>query len=150
MGIRPMIEFLDEDNDGLPDTDIVNDVIYEATDEVNLYAEEHYQPSALANNLWVRRCASYLGVYHASRRRADPGKYAKKYEYYIDLLQKILDGKMEIPRLPKRYDDTPALSNFKITDIVPVGKIRVQPEISSGGIGSRQHLMPDNPSGLGY
>lgn len=139
---------LDDDDDGYvsPTDDVYTDLVYEATDMVNLYCEQWYDPSDMAENSWVRRQATWIACYLLSQRRGNPSQYGKRYEEIVGLLEKVQAGQLQIPRLPHRADFTPAVSNFRVDDRFQVRKTRVQPTISSGGTSSRQDLDRDRYS----
>jgi len=114
------------------EADSLADVIAEATDEVNFYTQTRYAAADLANNLWVRRAASYIAANLASARRGNPEQYADKVSRLRDRLQLVLDKKMHIPRMPIAYDDTPGMSNLVVDDRFPKSKLRVEIENSVG------------------
>lgn len=137
---------VDDDEDGYVNTtedDVYTDIVYDATDVINLYLEQWYDPSDMAENSWIRRQATWIGCYLLSQRRGNPSQYNKRYEEVIAQLEKIQEGKLQVPRLPHRADFTPALSNYRIDDRNQVQKIRVQPNISTGGTSARQHTDRD-------
>jgi len=131
---------MDDTGEGLAETSVWDDVIDEATDTINLYCEQTYDCSAMADNKWVRRQASYLAAFFLFQRRGDPGHFHLHYERIMQNLENIRTGKMQIPRLGTREDLTPALSNYVVSDWYRVTKIRVQPSISTGKSSGRQHL----------
>lgn len=128
----------DDDADGVAETSVWNDVIYEATDEVNLYLERWYEPEDMANNLWIRRQASWIGAHHLSQRRGNPAIFQDAYDRATNLLEKVFMGQMQVPRLPQRSDLTPSMSNLAVDLSYVRKRIRVQQTISTGGTSSRQ------------
>ena len=140
--IKAAASRVDDDSDGSTESELWNDVIDEATDEVNLYAENWYDPADMVNNKWVRRQASYIGAYFLSQRRGDPGRFHQLYERIIATLEKIRDGLMQIPRLGQRENQVPSISNYRVDDRYRIAKTRVQPTISTGGTSGNQHLDP--------
>ena len=129
------LRFDDDDDDALSPTelDYLDDVIDEATDEVNLYLLDRYNASDLVNNLWVRRQASYIACHRASIRRGNPDQYLRKYEEVIAQLQAVQSEELNIPRLPLAYDSRPGHSNLVVDHRYRNAKIRVDQESSSGG-----------------
>lgn len=138
---------LDDSRTGNTDVNLWNDIIFEATDTVNLYLQPFYNDIDLQNNLWVRRCASYIGCYLLSLHRGNPPQFKVQYERMVELLEKVQDGRMQIPRLPTNYDYTPGMSNYAIDDYYNINKVRVEPTISTGGTGGNQdidRILPNN------
>lgn len=121
------------------------DVIAEVTDEINLYCDKWYEDVQLVQSPWIRRQATWMACHYLSMRRGDPGQYHDRYERIISLLEKVLNGTMQIPRLATKSDLTPALSNYRVDDRFHIAKTRVQPTISSGGTSGRQQLDPQFP-----
>lgn len=130
----------DADEDGVSDDGVITDAVYDATDTVNLYCETWYSPNDMAENQWVRRNATWIAAHLISLLRGDPGYYHARYERCIEFLERVNEGKLQIPRLPFRFDMQPAMSNLRVDQRYTTKKIRVQPSTSVGGIGSRQDL----------
>lgn len=125
----------DDDYDGSAEDDVMDDLCAWATDTVNLYVSERYDPQYLANNLWVRQAATVIAAWMLSQRRANPAQFTDWYDKIIELLEKIAAGTLDIPRMPARADSLPAMSNYVIQDWSRVAKIRVEDTISTGGKG---------------
>ena len=140
----------DDDQDDVAESGVWDDIVNEATDTVNLYLEKWYEPSDMAENLWVRRAATWVGAHLLSLRRGDPGNYFDRYERIIAVLQEIWEGKRQVPRLAQRADTSPAMSNLRVDQRFAVKKIRVQESISTGGTSSRQDLDSQYPWGEWY
>ena len=133
---------VDDDLDGSAESGVWEDVVDEATDEINFHCEHLYEPSDMANNLWVRRRATLIGAYLLSQRRGDSGLYHERYQKLIEVLELVRDGKRQIPRLPTKDDYTPAMSNLRVDHRFGSRKIRVQRTTSTGGTSGRQNLDP--------
>jgi hypothetical protein len=140
----------DDDQDGVAESGVWDDVVNEATDTVNLYLERWYDAEDMANNLWVRRAATWIGAHLLSLRRGDSGNYFDRYERILAALQEIWEGKRQVPRLAQRADTTPAMSNLRVDQRFAIQKIRVQQSTSTGGTSSRQDLDPQYPWGEWY
>jgi len=125
----------------------VQDCIDEATDTINQYAMEWYEESRLVNSLWVRRRATVIACWLLSQRRGNPGQFEERVSQITLELEKVLKGDLRIPRLPMRADFTPGVSNYRVDDRYLVRKTRVEPQISTGGRGSKQDIdrrhLPD-------
>lgn len=144
------LDFLDHDQDGADDDDTWQDVINEATDTINMYAEVWYEAADLSNNVLVRRWASWIGAYLMSMNRGDPAMFIRRYDEVIARLEKILLGTLQIPRVPLRADMTPSMSNFAVDDRFRVNKVRVTPTNSVGGVSPTQDLDRQYPAGNDY
>lgn len=145
LSINGLEAWLDDDGDGSDESDIVSDVINETTDYINLYCEGWYETSDMADNLWVRSQAKYIGCYFLSQRKGNPALYTAQFDRITKLLEKIHSGTLQIPRLSTKMDLTPALSNVRVDDRFRIAKTRVQPSISTGGSDSSQHVDPNYP-----
>lgn len=129
-----------------------DDACLDATDEIQIRCERWYDPAEMAKNRSIRRWASYLGAYFVTRRRGQPGLYEDQYQRIITILDSIAQGphKMQVPRLPTRSDNTPAMSNFRVDDRFGIRKIRVQRTISTGGPSVLQDVDPIDQATYGY
>jgi len=135
--------FLDDNGDGAAETGVGQDCIDYATDRVNFFALRWYAADVMVNNLWVRRCATIIACHYLSTRRGNPGLYAAAETQVIADLTAVHDGRFEIPRLPYREDQTPALSNYVLDNRYAQRKVRVVPGISTGGTSGHQDLDPN-------
>jgi len=121
----------------------LTDVIEEATDVANQYLAERYRVSDLNNSKWVRRRVSYIACYFLSIRQGNPEQYGTRYAQIIEEFEAVKDERMNIPRIPVAYDNTPALSNVVIDHNFVKAKIRTQTQTSTGGT---DLVLPDiNP-----
>ena len=142
---------LDDNNDGVISTGIAPDfgeesfldeVIIEASDEALMRLEHYYEDGVLEGSRWVRRRVSYIAVPMLSARRGNPKIYCDEYKKYMDQFDRIANGDpmMQIPRLPKRANFEPALSNQVVDMRFRTRKLRTQRFISPGGEDARQDL----------
>ena len=142
MGTEALMNFSDDLGDRTAETDVVDNSVIDATDEVNFYLEKHYDPVDMVNNRWVRRTATYLACFFITARKADPGYYAEKAKELVEKLQAIASRLRQVPRLTFKEDLTPSMSNLRVSDRFITAKIRVLSEISTGGTSGKQHLNP--------
>ncbi len=119
-----------------------DEIIAEATDEVNFYLAKFYEPGPMALNRWVRTRATWIGCYLLSLRRGDPGYYQTLYDKAIAQLERV-DETHPVPRLSYNQSFTPSMSNIRIDDRFRVAQQRVMSTISTGGTSSLQHQDPD-------
>lgn len=126
-------------------TDYWTELIAEATDIVNQYCLGYYEAEEMADNRWVRSRATWIALALLCKRRANPvpGSILDRYEEIIADLNGVLIGKFMIPRLGTRSDMLPSLSNLRVDDRYRTRKLRVNPNISTGVIGSNQDLSFD-------
>lgn len=114
------------------DADMWQEIVEEATDVVNQYAEGRYESSNMKLSSWVRRRATWIGAYLLSQRRGNPSQFNQRYQEILDELKAVAAGQISIPRLPIREELTPAHSNLVIDDRFHSRKIRVQRNTSTG------------------
>lgn len=142
---------IDDDNDGVISTGIapnfgeesfLDEAIIEASDETLMLLEHYYLDTDLEGSRWVRRRVSYIALHMLSSRRGNPKKFCDEYKKYMEIFNKIADGdpKYQIPRLKKRANFEPALSNQVVDMRYRTRKLRVQRYISPGGTDARQDL----------
>jgi phage gp36-like protein len=124
------------------DPDVWTDVIYQATDIVNMYVQNYYAPEDLVNNSWVHRMTTWLAAHYLTQRRGNPGAYNDLYNEALFWLEKVQTGRYQIPRVPQRAWVVPAVSNYVIDDRFPVNKIRTQPSTMVGPRTAEQDIAP--------
>lgn len=109
--------------------------IEDATDFINQYAGDRYDEADMTESRWVRSRASWIAAYFFSQRRGNPPpeSFAVQFDRFEKELMQVKDDTLNIPRLGTSSNFIPSISNYEIDDRSSVRKIRVQPEISSGG-----------------
>jgi phage gp36-like protein len=141
MSVKSAELYVDDIGIGMADDpEIWTDVIDQATDTVNMYAQYYYEESVLELSSWVRRTATWIAAHYLTQRRGNPGAYSSLYEQAIEYLERIKKGELQIPRAVLRSVMVPAMSNYTIDDRFRVNKIRVQPSISVGPQSSEQDI----------
>ena len=131
-GAEAILTRLDDDEDDVVDTDSINDIMLEATDEVLMFCESRYNTSDLIQNRWVRRAATTIAVHLLSQRMGNSDQYSTAFSRIEDRLKSIVEGRFSIPRLTTAQDERPAMSNLVIDDRYARAKIREQTDISEG------------------
>jgi hypothetical protein len=116
------------------------ELIADASDIINQYCLVYYHAEDLGNSRWVHTRATWIAAYLLSQRRGNPALWGGRYAEILEELRMVLAGLIQIPGLPTRSDFTPAMSNLVIDDHFQISKIRVQPFISTGGVGSNQQI----------
>ena len=125
-----------------PEASVWDEVIAEASDTVYMYLQSHYEIGTLSTNTWARRQASWIGAYLLSMRRGNPAVFNSRYASIIETLERIRLGQLQVPGAVVRSNEAPALSNLTMDDRFRISKVRVVPQISTGGTDGKQHLDP--------
>ncbi len=116
------------------------EIIADATLTIDSYASQVYDQEDLATSRWVRNRATWLAAYRLSQRKGNNDLYAQRYQEIIDELEKVKSLILIIPNIPTSSDLTPAMSNISIDPRYNIRKVRVNPEISTGGTSDRQDI----------
>jgi len=139
----------DIDNTGASDPQIIQQVIDIATDEINMYLEPYYSTLDMSNNLWIRRQATYIACHYLSSLRGHATQYNSYYTRIKEWLERINEGKLQVPRLYRKSNMTPAVSNYIVDNRYRINNVRVLADASTGGVSSDQdlaeYLIPDFP-----
>lgn len=114
------------------------DIVGDVTTLIDSYCAVWYNPSDLATSYWVQTRAQWLGAWILSQRRGNTERFAKRVEMFMEELERVRLGVLQIPNLPTRADFTPAMSNVYVDSYAGIHKIKVIQSISTGGFGSRQ------------
>lgn len=126
-----------------PTSEVYNDVINQATDEVNLYAIDRYDPADLATSKIVNRWATTFGAYFLTLRRGNPppDSLAKDFDRVTKILERVQAGTLNIPNVGLRSRG-PTFDNLVVDRRYSQAKIRVQKENSSDSPTTlRQHTV---------
>lgn len=91
-------------------------VIDEASREVDLYLLHRYDEANLPASRWVEHCTATVAAWLFCTRRGNPAPTGiqKRYEHYLERLEKIASGLMHVPGLAPRRTDVPTLSNVRV------------------------------------
>lgn len=108
------------------------EIIPQATDEVNCYLIERYAAAQIASSwIAVKACTTFAAVEVCERRgNPVPKSLMDRYERMERLLEKIQAGKMSLGIAQQREADFPLLSNVRLDARQPVRQLRVQQPIS--------------------
>lgn len=115
---RAVNEFSDHDNDGLGDSDVVNECIYEAVDEINDWLCARHTVAQLATSDTITRWCVKLSAYHLTLRRGNPVPESIEREFFritdpiTGLLQMVAKGIRPLCDIPNRYDPRVFMSNI--------------------------------------
>ena len=139
VGVRLRVDDGDDGTIDPEDADRLQEAIWEATDIINEYALHYYTAEALETSAWIRRKCSYMAAYLMGRRRGNKSIYKDEYDQTISRLQRIQNGLLNIPRLPKRDDFEPRMSNLVVDQNYSKKKIRADRSTSVGPDDPQQH-----------
>jgi len=126
---------VDDDDDGVVDNAeevLLDDAIWEATDLINESALHHYTEEVLETSAWVRRRASYIAAHIIGRRRGNATIFCDEMDQIKIDLRAIQQGTLNIPRMAKRADFSPRMSNQVVDQNYAKAKIRVDRQTSVG------------------
>ena len=124
------------------------DVLESAAVEVNGYLQLHYAIAQLVLSNWVRFKTRDVAVFLLCLRRNHPVPQSVQflYEKAIADLEKVRDGKMQVPDIGKTKADVPVLSNQRVT-LWPYPQVRTVPAKSTGTPeGYSQNTDPTDPN----
>lgn len=98
------------------DTDSIDNVIEDATTEVNGYCQRLYDTTTLATSEWVMKKTTDIAVFFLCLRRLNSAPKAAQfmYEKAIMDLEKIQAGMMMIPDIPMTKASVPVMSNQSV------------------------------------
>lgn len=108
------------------------DAIWDATETINLYCFQHYDPGTLQKSGWVNRRATDISTYLLSCRRGNSpsSSMENRYNQALQWLEKVHSGTYEVPGLPMRFTSAPAFSNVKVDQRYQTFRVRVENVIS--------------------
>ena len=120
----------------------LTDMIEESSDEALMRLEHYYEDTVLETSRWVRRRVSYIALHQLSARRGNPKNFCDEFKRYMRQFDRIMEGdpQMQIPRLPKRANFEPAMSNQLVSHWWIQRKLRTVQATSRGGTDGRQDL----------
>jgi phage gp36-like protein len=153
MSAAAIIDFADHDDDGTADTDVVDDCINQATEEIDMYATTQYEQTALATSTLINRWCVIMAVRILCTRRGNPVPDSLETEWnritdpVTGLLRKISQNLLQIPGISKRADFRPTFSNVKVDRRWRHSTIRVTPTNSSDAPTTMtQDLVVEHPA----
>lgn len=136
------LDFSLDDLAGADLTQGIKEFLEDATDFVNQFAGDRYEEADMNESRWVRSRASWIAAYLFSQRRGNPPPeaFANRFDMIRDELEQVKADNLNIPRLGTKSNFLPSISNYTIDDRHPIRKVRVQTDISSGGLYSEQDV----------
>jgi phage gp36-like protein len=137
LSTNAVIDFADHDEDGSADTDVVNDCINQATEEIDLYLRQRYTQAVLATSTLVERWAVVMAARFLCQRRGNvvPDSIEQEWNRIADpdggLLSQISRARRQLPGMPLREDLRPTWSNLHVDRRYQRSTIRVTKQNSS-------------------
>lgn len=134
--------FSDHENTGETDTDVVQDAIYDASEEILGAIFNRYEPEQVARSRVVRTWATFLACYYLCLRRGNdyPASWSTEIERIRAELELIRHGK-GLRGIPLRADLRPTWSNLQIDRRWPRSKVRVVRQ-TGPNVTSTQRVKP--------
>jgi len=116
LSTNAVTDFADHDADGTADTDVVEDCINQATDEIDLFARQRYTPTILATSTLITRWCVVIAARFLSQRRGNvvPDSIEVEWQRIVEHLEAIASGLRQLPGLALRDDMRPSWSNLTI------------------------------------
>lgn len=122
MSVGGVYSRLDQDGDKVIDfateQSFIQDCITEATETINFYCYDKYDPSILATSPWVNRKTTLFACYRLCSVRLNPvpDQLMEDAASTEELLEKIRDNGWKLPGVPLRRVLAPVMS---LTRVVP-------------------------------
>jgi phage gp36-like protein len=147
--------FADHDDDGTADTDVIEDCINQATEEIDMYLLPQYTQANLDASTLVNRWCVTMATKFLGDRRGNPPPASVVAEFdriadpFTGLLAQIADRKRTLPGVSKRAELVPTMSNLKIDRRHRISTVRkTQQNSSSAPSTQTEDFYRDLPSGL--
>ena len=131
-GRDAMRSWSDHDQDHVPDDDVIEDAINQATGEILFYLSL-YSAASVASSSLLNRWAVTLAGYFLSMDRGNPAPDSLEMEFQriMEKLAAVQAGKAKIPGLNFSSRSGPTMSNLKIDSRWRHSKVRVTPANST-------------------
>lgn len=127
--------FADHDDDGIQEPGVVADAIERATDEINLYVLTHgrYAIADLVGNRLLNSWCVVLATCDLCQTRGNgvPESVAMECQRIFELLEKVMDGKLNLPEVARQGQGVPTFSNLRLDRRYRDEKVRVIRSTSS-------------------
>jgi len=113
------VAYADHDDDGVADTDVIEDCINQATEEIDGYAGQRHTQVALTGSSLVTRWCVIIASYFLAIRRGNPPpeSLALEFNRILDpdsgMLARVAAGKYQLPRV--RIDRRWPNSKIRVT-----------------------------------
>lgn len=127
---------LDDDSSGTVTPEelayLTTNLVNYATSKVNLYAQQLYDSSDLANSWLVNEWATVIACQRLCLRRANPVPKSIEalYEEAVETLVQVRGQQAYIPDIPLRNSQMPTWSNVRVDPWYRVRQIRLERPLS--------------------
>lgn len=147
-GSAGITAFSDHDGDDVIDTDVVEDAINQAAQEIELYATQRYSRAGLTASTLINRWAVTMACYFLCQNRGNPppDSLAEEFTRIMEALAKVATGELQLPGVALRSDMRPTFDNLTVERRYQQAKVRVQKEVSSDAPTVLQENLADYPS----
>ncbi len=149
LSANAVTDFADHDDDGSADTDVVEDAINQATEEIDLYLRQQYTQANLSTSTLVTRWCCVMSAKFLAERRGNPPPDSVQLEYdriantADGLITQIADLKRQLPGIARR-SEAPTWSNLEIDRRYARRTARVVRQTSSTSASvKQQHFTHD-------
>ena len=132
VGREAVVAWSDHDEDHVPDDDVIEDAINQATEEILTFTGL-YSTTGLASSTLVNRWCVTLSCYFLSTARGNsPSEWLEtEFQRVMQALQAIQDGSKTLPGVALAGFYRPTLSNLTVDQRFRRSKVRVTPANSS-------------------
>lgn len=127
------VDSADHNDDGLADTDVIEDAIDAGTEEINISIGKLYAPADIANSKLANRWCVLLSSCALSMNRGNeiPAVWERERERVNELMHRIGNGELPLPGIDTKYDPRPSMSNVRVDRRHSQSTIRVTPNNST-------------------
>lgn len=134
------------------DTGLVDDCIARGSEKIDMSVAKRYDTSAIQSHRWVKWCCAVISAVFLCRRKGwpVPSSLSEEYGEYLEQLQEIRDGKLDIEGVPDRNISIPSMSNLRVDMRYRTQKMRMESIVSTGRPASKLVRHDDIDSYLSY
>lgn len=128
IGTQGMTDLADHDGNGIADTDVIDDAVNQATEEISLTAGQRYATANLAASNLIRRWATTLACCFMFTNRGNPVPMSLQAEFdrIMDRLEQLRSGSMTLTGVALIGDLRPCMSNRTVDRRYATRTVRVQ------------------------
>jgi len=138
IGAQAMIDWSDHDDENEYDEDVVNDAIYEGSEELLFGLNGIYSVTSLLTSELAQKWATQLACCSLCNNRGNemPASLEKKCEQIMENLKKIREGNATIPGIAAQGNAIATATNVVIDRRFRDRTVRVRKRSSTGEQGS--------------
>ena len=115
---------------------IITRAIERGANRMNATLAMRYPLAALVNNPWCRDCNALLAAYFLATRTgiAAPDPIQEQFDSYLVDLEEIVANRKCVPQVSSTLEQTPTVTNFRVTPALEPESIRRVSETSTGAL----------------